>query len=483
VAERTAQVDDWETVSATKAAASDWETIPAKPANLPGTAGNMAGAFLEGAIVDPIKAGFMALVRPKADLLKNIVDSHVRQGKRVADDWHRGRYIDMAADALMTIPPVIGPMFGDAAENINTAIREKNPTAAARSVGNMTSAIVADPAIAAAVKAAPVTGAFIKGAAKSVPAQIRPTLEAIDIIHPGRDAMALYDAAGNVVRGGKAGVESLRAQQRIQPGRAVAPADVPASVDASPIPGQLPSGRRPLTPVEIDFLNQKKSRPPAVTVPVQPIEIPDLSPIMGELPSGRTVGPILRQPITRTPTTVAPSVDAPVNATPITGPLPSGRRPLTAAERAAKYAQPRASPTADAILADYAQQYGGDATKAQTSPVSKLSPELQATAQQLADELGPQGAPPERPNVQYEAGARAKKVWNMSDLLAEHGLTAEDAALMGDEQWAMATQAINQANAIEAAGSKFNRHHMPSAQSRQQIIQEMRDAEARRSQP
>jgi len=445
---------------------ADFADVDLKASNLPGTTPNMIGAFGQGAIVDTAKGALMALMTPKAKVLRGIVDSHIRQGKRVGEDIRRGRYIDAAADAVMTVIPGIGPLAGDAAENINTGIRSNNPTAAARASGNLLGAIVAPEAVRAGVpivtKGAPVIAATVKGGmaggTRALMDSAHQPITTVDLLIPGaKKAKLTANAVSGFIEGARKGAseqisgmtaEMHRAQN---PGRMVARPDIQPPAEATPIVNPLPSGRRPLTAVELDFLNSKKRvRPPAATVPVERSAIPE--------------------------------------SLPISGSLPSGRRPLTQAELVQKYA-PKSSPLADAIISDYMETYGGSASKPKFVPpptpaaaIERLSPKMQEMARQLADDIGPTGSTVERPVVQYEAGARAKKVWNMSDLLAEHGLTAEDAALMDDAMWAQATKAINQANAVEAAGTKFNRHHIPSKQSRMQIIQEMRDAEARRSQ-
>lgn len=198
------------------------------------------------------------------------------------------------------------------------------------------------------------------------------------------------------------------------------------------------------------------------------------------LPSGRVPGRPMTKVSRAAPAwqnlpDVAPA-DSPAS-TPIPGELPSGRHPMTAAERQAKYGKPLPGPDNSARVSVKPEP---------GSPMGRLNPEQVANAQALAAEYGGAPLPEAAATPQFEAGARAKKVWGMSDLLAEHGITAEDAALMTDAMWKQATEAINKANQIDWQGAKAgtkrpNRHAVPGAQSRAEIVNELREIEARKA--
>lgn len=235
----------------------------------------------------------------------------------------------------------------------------------------------------------------------------------------------------------------------------------------------------------------RQANPGRAVEPVAGEPLPDATPIMpwahqnmasqyGVLPSGRKVGPAFQQPMTKASRVAAARVDVPAealpDATPIVGDLPSGRRPMTAMEREAKYAKPLPKPDNAARVS----------TKPEPgSPMERLSPQQLANAEALAAEYGTQTSA-EATTPQFEAGARAKKVWGMSDLLAEHGITAEDAALMTKDMWEQATAAINKANHLDWQGAKAgtkrpNTHAVPGAQSRAEIVNELREIEARKA--
>lgn len=296
--------------------------------------------------------------------------------------------------------------------------------------------------------------AATKGAAKAAARQVPELLTKTDVTRPLKSIPDVFNAIRETVRGGRAGLEQLAAERRV-------------GVDQRP-------------------------NVPRVDVPIEPT--PDATPIMpwahqnmasqyGVLPSGRKVGPAFQQPMTKA-SRAAPAwqnlpdvipADPPA-ATPIPGELPSGRRPMTAGERAAKYGKPLPRPTP------------GNAPSVKPepgSPMERLNPEQLANAEALAAEFG-EPATTGTATPQFEAGARAKKVWGMSDLLAEHGITAEDAALMTEDMWKQATEAINKANHVEWQGAKAgtkrpNRHSFPGAQSRAEIVNELREIEARKA--
>ncbi len=120
-----------------------------------------------------------------------------------------------------------------------------------------------------------------------------------------------------------------------------------------------------------------------------------------------------------------------------------------------------------------------------SEPLSRLNPEQLANAQKLAEEFntpaGPAQAPP-----QFEAGARAQKVWNVTDTIEKlPDVTPEAIAEWTPQHWKQVTDATNAINLQEwtASGGKGKRpkiHAVPSLKTRQEIVEELRAVQARR---
>jgi hypothetical protein len=191
----------------------------------------------------------------------------------------------------------------------------------------------------------------------------------------------------------------------------------------------------------------------------------------------------------RMPVTVEPVVDAPVDASPIPGDLPSGRRPMTRAEREAKYGAPlpkpdmnaRVSGPVEAATAERPMTRGEKAVRA----VDPKSPEGIAMMQELAAELNPLQTPKGK-GPDFIGGSRAKKVWNFSDELNKQGITAES---LPDINPQVLLKHLNQLNKDIYAewvdggmkGKKPNIHHVPSTETLKQLQQELREIEARKA--
>lgn len=482
---------------------SKWETAPiVEPAQkwasapivetaekkAPATWTEKAGAFLEGAVTDTARGVRDTILSP-AQLVKDLADpnislkekiervgrfgsdptgmahglveSHARQGGRVVEDVKKKRYADAGADAVMTLVPGVGPALGDTAEGINQANREGNDAAAYRHAGRGAAAVamtlapefLTPEARAAIAKGGAKMGAAIRGAGKGAAESAIPILKDWELNRPQRTAIEagerMFKRAKEELAKNKTDT-LVREYSAKNPTRPVEPLPPPLIPDASPIMpwshenmasqyGVLPSGKRVGGPLTAKEAAQRASRPPA--------ERP--SPAWRNLPQVEAEA--------STPSVVAPPE------------LPSGRRPLTAAEREAKYSKVSKAPVVEP-----------------GTPMDRLSPEQQQTAQQLADEIGPTGATVESNPVRYEDGARAKKVWNMADLLAEYKIPSEDAALMDADAWAKLTEAINQQNLKDWAsaggkGKKPNRHAIPGSESQAQIIKELEELEARKA--
>ncbi len=115
--------------------------------------------------------------------------------------------------------------------------------------------------------------------------------------------------------------------------------------------------------------------------------------------------------------------------------------------------------------------------------MARLSPEQLQNAQQLAAEFNPPSGPAEVP-VQFEAGARAKKTWNLADFLHEHGFTSELVAEAPKATRDAITEQLNRAREAEMPAGEVlrNRHQPPSQKTWAEVVNELREIEARAQQ-
>lgn len=462
------------------------EVNPPKPkqstdprARIPG----LVGAFAEGAVVDTVK-GLANALRHPIDTATGIVEGHRRTGEQAMESFGKGKNVKGAAEAVMAAIPVVGPMLNEIGNQTNQAIKDKNPEAVARNLGQAV-AVVGAPEGPGALKAASkskaalVTKGAAKGAAEGVRNAPSKPLTTGDLYGTGALEVAAHLmgvppgvglAIKGAVRHGPAIVEGALKGIREELGKAKAtehraanPGTAPVEPtpkppqSAGPIASDLPSGRRPPTREQ----QAARADSPSVRNPIGPVAA-----VTQELLDG-----IAKDQTGQKFSNMSPARQKLVRAI---------------AAKVAKAPEVVADvPIERAIAPDVPMQAKAPAIEAD-SPLSRLSPEKQAEAQALKDLMGDTGPSPDAPARQFEAGARAKKVWNMSDLLAEHGISAQDAALMTDEMWNQATEAINLANkadwaASKGAGKPPQRHHLPGAQSRAQIVKELQEIEARKA--
>jgi hypothetical protein len=151
-----------------------------------------------------------------------------------------------------------------------------------------------------------------------------------------------------------------------------------------------------------------------------------------------------------------------------------------------KVRKPRARPMTKATRA--AEDQATPSPESPTAPAADIPPDsviagkseaMQKIAKDLADMMGDTGPKVEAPTVQFEAGARAKKVWNTADFLHEYGFTAD---LVENAPQATRNAIIEQLNrARREAGDVKNIHQPPSPQTWGQTMKELREIEARKA--
>lgn len=464
---------------------------------------------------------------PRAAVGETVVETL----KGIADRYKAQPSNNIPARLLGTVLPI---------DEVAEDIQEGRPGAAMGTVAGV-GAMAALPKLPGALsavsktKAALVTkGAIGGGARGAIEALVDSSgspITPVDVLIPGAKKAKLAASAGvGAYRGAKAGASEARSAYAAAEHRAANPAQAPESIppqaaaDASPIPGELPSGRKPPTREQ----TAARADSPSTRNPIGPVAAVTQELLEGIAkdqtgqkfsnmsPARQKLVRAIAAKVAKAPEAAeAKASTAPAN--PTVAAEDFGTLQGVDAEGMAVYGAPGAveranaagrSPMQDfllrkeqemrarkgtpgeierAVAPDAPAQAKAPAIEAD-SPLSRLSPEKQAEAQVLKDLMGDTGPSPDAPARQFEAGARAKKVWNMSDLLSEHGISAQDAALMTDEMWNQATEAINLANkadwaASKGAGKPPQRHHLPGAQSRAQIIKELQDIEARKANP
>lgn len=444
----------WESAPAVEQAPK-WASAPAvqdaAPSKPRPSNAAIAGEFGKGLIVDPVVGAVQTGMNTTtaAGNIKNVRDiaaAHGRQIDRARTSWEKKRYLEGLGDAILAAVPVIGPAVGDVVENFTEGVANDDPLQQARAAGNATSMLVGPkvaskaPAMVRAVAdSAPVTVArgMGKGAARIAPEVARSAVEGIPIV--GKPIMKGVDAA---LEGAKKELMARKVRQaqrdgsRTPPTWQQQPPPLPAqAVDAAPIPGNLPSGRVPGQP------QPRPGRP---------------APVWQDIPTERPIPPQM-----------APMTDLPD--------LPSGRRPMTAGERLRRYGQP----SEETVVSGPPSQPG---PVVPDGPMSRLNPEQLQNAQQLAAEFNPPAGPPEIP-VQYEAGARATKTWNLADFMHEHGFTSDliEYAPQGIRE--SITQQLNRAREAEMPVGEVlkNRHQPPSQKTWAEVVRELKEIEARKA--
>lgn len=136
------------------------------------------------------------------------------------------------------------------------------------------------------------------------------------------------------------------------------------------------------------------------------------------------------------------------------------------------------------------------AKRARKKPPAKETAAKPMTAQEAAQGLAeafPEhvtGAAPkvEAPAPRYAEGARAKKVWNITDKLIEDGWNTNNLHAITEEQLVnnimeLNGQILKDWKAAGAKGPRPNMHGKPSVETIQQIVQEMAETEARKALP
>ncbi len=284
----------------------------------------------------------------------------------------------------------IGEVLLEPVATVGRDLLEGNPGAA---IGG--AAGLALPFLPKGVKAAAgidraAIAAGAKGAAKAGARQIPELLTNTDVTRPLKAIPDVFNAIRETVRGGRAGLDALAAKRRIKPGRAV-------------------------------------------------------EPVIGE---------------------------SPVDATPIPGDLPSGRRPMTVKERELKYGKPLPQPTP------------GNAPSVRTEPVggaARLSTEKMADARGLAEAFPDLVVPgPEYPARNYLAGKAAEKAINIADFLDEHQYSSELIADATPEVRKAITEQLNRVRKTEL-GDKYKAHDPPSDSTWAQVVERLREIEARKA--
>lgn len=177
---------------------------------------------------------------------------------------------------------------------------------------------------------------------------------------------------------------------------------------------------------------------------------------------GRTVEPV--------------TAEALPDAAPISGDLPSGRRPLTAAEREAKYGKALPKPDNAATVS----------IKDEPAPVKMSTQEAEQGLADLFPDLAGREPKVKGPVIQHEAAARAKKVWNITDKLHENGWTTDNLHTITKDELLGTINELNGELLKEwklggAKGKKPNLHGEPSVETIQQIVKEMSEIEARKA--